>query len=188
MARLWARLVRSGWRGGLVPCLFALACHGTRDITRRALPERDVFIAMERDFQEFRSWGSLALPEAEAQGLTHRAGPGRVYANALPPVARPDFPVGTVLVKETVPDRLGRVRLLAMVKRGGGFNARGARGWEWFELEERSDHRVGIVWRGLGAPGGEEYGGDPDGTCNSCHGSGGAHDFVRSAALAPTRG
>ncbi len=42
-----------------------------------------------------------------------------------------------------------------MVKRGGGFNAEGAVGWEWFELTERDDESVAIKWRGVSAPSGE---------------------------------
>jgi hypothetical protein len=161
----------------------ALACGGPTPLERKALPERSVFIAMERDFQSFRSWGSALLPSAPAVSVTHPAGPRRVYINAFPPEPRADFPVGTLIVKETVPDAKGRVRLLGMVKRGGGYNRAGASGWEWFELEERYDWNVGIVWRGLSAPDGESYGGDPEGTCNSCHRRNASTDYVQSAAL-----
>ena len=59
----------------------------------------------------------------------------------------------------------------AMVKRGGGYNAQGASGWEWFELQNLTDGSGGvqIVWRGLGPPAGEVYGGDPNAGCNTCH-------------------
>ena len=70
----------------------------------------------------------------------------------------------------------------AMVKRGANFNALGARGWEWFELVE-GPRGVAINWRGLGAPDGEGYGGDPLGTCNSCHQMAAGNDFVLSEAL-----
>jgi hypothetical protein len=164
--------------------LLALGCNSDGDtLQHRRLPERAVFVAMERDFQDFRGWGSALLPEAPAIGVTHRPGPRRVFINALPPDARRDFPVGTLIVKETVPDAQGRVRLMGMAKRGGGYNHAGAPGWEWFELEERRDRSVGIVWRGLGAPDGESYGGDPEGTCNSCHRRHEATDFVQSVAL-----
>lgn len=163
--------------------LLALACDEGPALERKALPERPVFVAMERDFQSFRRWGSALLPQAPAIGVTHRPGPRRVYVNAFPPEPRADFPVGTLIVKETVPDAQGRVRLMGMAKRGGGFNQTGAPGWEWFELEERRDQTVGVVWRGLGAPDGESYGGDPEGTCNSCHRRHEATDFVQSVAL-----
>lgn len=75
-------------------------------------------------------------------------------------------------------------QLFAMVKRGGGYNAVGALGWEWFELAERKDGSVAIKWRGLSAPSGESYGNDPHGTCNACHERAKANDFVKSPALA----
>jgi hypothetical protein len=36
------------------------------------------------------------------------------------------------------------------------------------------------VWRGLNAPAGESYGGDPFGGCNACHELAAANDYVRS--------
>jgi hypothetical protein len=55
-----------------------------------------------------------------------------------------------------------------MVRRGGTYN-RQLPGWEWFEITPVDDHRSHIVWRGVGPPKGEEYGGDPNGSCNTCH-------------------
>jgi hypothetical protein len=152
-------------------------------IQRKVLPEREVFVAMERDFQGFRSWGSALLNVDEAQGVTHQQGQRRVYINAFPPLLTALFPTGTMIVKEAQADAEGRVRLFGMVKRGAGFNAGGALGWEWFELKERDDKSVGIAWRGLGAPDGEVYGGDPSGTCNTCHQQSAKGDFVQSRAL-----
>ncbi len=56
------------------------------------------------------------------------------------------------------------------MKRGGGYNS-GAPGWEWFDLALLDDASDGvrIVWRGVGPPAGETYGGDPAAGCNSCH-------------------
>jgi hypothetical protein len=68
-----------------------------------------------------------------------------------------------------------------MAKRGCGFNAAGARGWEWMELSETPDG-VTVVWRGLGPPAGEVYGGDPAG-CNSCHAACSDNDSVCSSPL-----
>jgi hypothetical protein len=148
---------------------------------RHALEERDVFIALERDFQNFRSWGSIELDAREA-GETHPAGPQRTYVNALPPADASEFPVGTMFVKDAVPEG-GERKLFGMVKRGADYNAKGARGWEWFELHERADESVAIKWRGLGAPAGEAYGGDPSGTCNTCHQRAFKNDFVRSSKV-----
>jgi hypothetical protein len=162
---------------------FALACRSDHHPERRDLPARPLYIAMERDFQNFRAWGSASVPDSPGEGQTHPKGARHVYVNALPTTGRSEFPVGTMIVKEAAPDGSGRVRLFAMVKRGGGFNASGASGWEWFELEEHAEQGVHILWRGLGAPDGESYGGDPEGTCNSCHRRGEHSDFVKSAAL-----
>lgn len=152
-------------------------------IARVALPAREVFVAMERDFQDFRRWGSEVLSAQEPQGITHPQGERRVYVNALPPNPSTHFPTGTIIVKAAAPDAEGRVRLFGMVKRGAKFNQSGAVGWEWFELKERSDKSVGIAWRGLGAPDGESYGGDPMGTCNTCHQRSAKSDFVMTPKL-----
>ena len=95
-----------------------------------------------------------------------------------------EFPVGTIIVKQARLAARPEGQLFAMVKRGGGYNLRGAVGWEWFELAEREDKSVAIKWRGISAPSGEEYGGDPHGTCNVCHSEAKANDFVKSPALA----
>lgn len=170
-------------------CVVACA---ERPPQRRDLPERAVFIALERDFEGFEHWGSVRIAEAKAAGETHPAGEHRVYVNALPAEGSTSFPVGTMMVKRASA-KVGiatsdagaaeREQYFAMVKRGGGFNAQGARGWEWFELKARADGTVGIAWRGLGAPTGESYGGDALGSCNSCHEMDVANDYVKSAAL-----
>lgn len=147
------------------------------------LPAAEPFIAFERDFQGFRRWPSIALPEREAQGLTHLDGRRTEFVNARPPAGASTFPVGTILVKEIDTGKRGHHQLFAMVKRGGGYNAQGARGWEWFELREREDGSVGVNWRGLNAPSGEGYGGDPAGGCNGCHEIAADNDFVRASAL-----
>src|SRR5262245_36586050 len=89
-------LMRGCWRGSrnmigtriwLWVCLFSCclpACDGHRPELRR-LPERRVFIALERDFADFRSWGSLPLATLPARGNTHAEGQHRVFINALPP-------------------------------------------------------------------------------------------------------
>lgn len=159
-----------------------LGC-GDRPPERFALPARTAFIALERDFQNFRDWGSVRLNGTQAEGMTHPSGERRAYVNALPAEAGQEFPVGTMIVQQTLPNDAGRVRLFGMVKRGAGYNEGGARGWEWFELKERDDGSPGIAWRGLGPPNGEEYGGDPSGTCNSCHQRARRNDFVQALSL-----
>jgi hypothetical protein len=65
------------------------------------------------------------------------------------------------------------------VKRGGDFNAAGAKNWEYFELQENP---VKYIWRGLGPPLGDTYGGDPNG-CNNCHEQCAANDYICSPKL-----
>jgi len=142
------------------------------------------FIALERDFQEFRTWTPIDLPERAPQGITHVAGKRREYISQRPPKGATSFPVGTIVVKELLTEAPEGHQIFAMVKRGGGYNARGAPGWEWFELRERLDRSVGIVWRGLSAPVGESYGGDPLGTCSNCHQLSVKNDYIRAGALA----
>jgi hypothetical protein len=78
--------------------------------------------------------------------------------------------VGTIIVKEIINDDPTQNDMVARVKRGGTYNARGASGWEWFELRSTSDGVAGILWRGVGPPAGESYLGNVDGGCNACHG------------------
>lgn len=149
------------------------------------LPEREIFIAMARDFAGFRDFGQLELGERPAQSETHPGGKLVVHLNSVPKHGAREFPVGTIIVKETVSGATGDAqskKIFAMVKRGGGFNAEGAKGWEWFELTE-SGGTVAIGWRGVGAPDGESYGGDPMGSCNGCHQMALHNDYVLSPAL-----
>ncbi len=149
--------------------------------------EAERFVAFERDFQGFRRWEGGAFEERPARGQAHHAGEQRFF------IRRPDsavragagggFAVGTVIVKEARLSARPEGQLFAMVKRGGGYNAEGATGWEWFELWEREDGSVAIKWRGMSAPSGEQYGADPHGSCNGCHREASASDFVMSSAV-----
>ena len=71
-----------------------------------------------------------------------------------------------------------------MVKCGAAYNRSGAPGWEWFELRERPVASLAFVWRGVNAPDGESYGGDPLGGCNLCHSLAKKNDFVKTTTLA----
>jgi len=142
------------------------------------------FVAFERDFQGFREWPGGAFEEKPARGQTHYAGDQRYFIHGPDRDEAREFPVGTIIVKQARIEARPEGQLFAMVKRGGDYNGKGARGWEWFELAEREDKSVGIKWRGVSAPNGETYGVDPHGTCNECHGTAKANDFVKSPALA----
>lgn len=137
------------------------------------------FIALSRDFADFTTWTHFDLP---ANGLAtgiHGAGLQTVFINQLPPAGATAFPAGTVLVKRMTN---GDPPIFAMVKRGGNFNAGGASGWEWFELQE-TQGEVSIVWRGEAPPdaGGDAYSAGI--TCNACHGVAAANDWVQSQPL-----
>jgi hypothetical protein len=154
--------------------LFALACSNSSGSGNAGMSnDSGVFIAFGSDFQDFHNWQSFDVTADAASGT----GAGTVhpdamlieYLNKAPPSGSTTFPVGTIIVKEgTDGDVIGR-QYFAMVKRGGGENADGAVGWEWFELRNLPDGSVGIVWRGVGPPAGEVYGGDPNAGCNTCH-------------------
>lgn len=159
------------------PLLVSFACWACQR------EEPTTFVALERDFQGFREWPGGAFEELPARGQTHYAGDQRYFIRGRPRIGA-EFPIGTVIVKQARLEARPEGQLFAMVKRGGEYNRAGAQGWEWFELAERPDGSVAIKWRGVGAPDGEQYGGDPHGSCNSCHQEAKANDFVRSPALA----
>jgi hypothetical protein len=142
------------------------------------------FIATPSTFAPFRTWTSFHDdgPPLDAGFPDSVLGPREQYINTEPPSGSTEFPVGTVIVEAR---ESGNMHILAGVKRGGGFNAAGAVGWEWFELTE-GDAGVDYQWRGVGPPPstGEEYGGDPNGGCNTCHEACGAsNDYVCSPKL-----
>jgi hypothetical protein len=187
----------------------ALSCG---EPTESASPD-DVFVAFAEDFRGYHSWQSFdvsktarAVPPEEspdagqadasagleaADGGEAEAGIEAIhvgkqvieYVKELPASGNDAFPVGTLIVKEST-DPGTEPRIFAMAKRGGSYNKR-APGWEWFELEGIGDDRDGvkIIWRGVGPPKGETYGGDPNGGCNGCHGACTRNDSVCSAPL-----
>lgn len=143
-----------------------------------AAPE--TFLAFTTTFADFRSWPAFHSDGPADDGTLPPdvLGPRTQYLRQLPPHGASEFPVGTVIVEAR---ESGAKKIFAGVKRGGGFNAGGAVDWEWFELSEGP---VTIVWRGVGPPIGDTYGGDPDGGCNACHAKCAGNDHVCSARLA----
>ena len=186
VARTWIPLLLAAVTATLSGCGRRNSDGGAAP-TQATVPRPEPFVAFERDFDGFRDWSRVDTGPANPQGITHIAGRRRVYVKARPPAGSgargATFPVGTVLIKEILEGAAEGHRIFAMVKRGGGYNAQGARGWEWFELAARPDDSLAIVWRGINAPQGEDYGGDPQGGCNDCHARAGRNDFVRSPGL-----
>jgi hypothetical protein len=149
-------------------------------------PPHHVFIALDRDFATFRQWERVDLGDEQIAG--HPAGHAYAYLNQRTRDAA--YPAGTMIVKAFEPSW----ELFAMAKRGGGFNDKGARDWEFFRLKLVSDTPV-IVSRGIFAfdpdsDGGVGYGSTGsvlDALCNSCHGTpeSAATDHVLTPALRP---
>ncbi len=143
------------------------------------------FVAMQADFASFASWEAIPLAQADTG---HVAGDRVVYINSRPSEGDDVFPIGTIFVKSIAWE--GGTDLHAMVKRGGGYNDDGARGWEWFELVESERGEPVILWRGETTPEPGSYR-DRDvdtaetvnGDCNVCHGAFSANDYVHSVAL-----
>jgi hypothetical protein len=132
-------------------------------------------IALASDFQSYETWESVVLPAVDG-GTAHSSEARTVFIKQRPPAGSTEFPVGTLIVKQM------QFNTLAMGKRGGSYNANGAKGWEWFDLERHSSGAVVIAWRGLGPPLGEAYG-KSSATCNDCHGSNGENDSVLTPEL-----
>ena len=154
----------------------------------------NVFIALDSDFASFRSWPTVALGSEPLPG--HPPGPRYGYLSHAAPRGATAFPVGTMIVKTIEPLDMPATswEVFAMAKRGGGFNANGARDWEFFRLRIVDDSPV-ILTRGIFAfdpdsDAGVGYGsgGSVLGQlCNSCHGipESAATDHVLSEALRP---
>ena len=165
--------------------LAGTGCGGAGDADPSA--EGGSFLAFASAFEGFRTWPSTPLGGTPIPESPHTSGPRVVYVNRAPAAGSTAFHVGTVIVKEFAGTAADPARIFAMVKRGGGFNSAGAAGWEWFELQATSaapESLVAIVWRGVGPPLGEIYGGDPNGGCNGCHAGARASDFVQTPGLA----
>ncbi|MFO0722455.1 MAG: hypothetical protein U1E65_01650 [Myxococcota bacterium] len=153
-------------------CLFA--CGGEEPTAMRP----SVFIAVASSFEGYPAFTHFSLSAGDEAGSVHTAGPRELYINALPPAGSTSFPVGTIIVKTVS----ATDQTFAMVKRGGGYNAVGATGWEWFELKSLPSG-LAILWRGITPPSGEHYSGTQGGACNDCHAAARDNDFVRSTAL-----
>lgn len=151
----------------------------------------DEYVAMQSDFADYASWTRFDI---EAETSSPGEGPRTVYISELPAASSASFPVGTRIVKvaETDPDPAAWL-MVAMAKRGGNYNADGAVGWEWFDIDPSSTGTPLIEWRGPVPPEGSGYEcalGDSDtgqdaaiGDCNTCHAAAWQNDYVMSDPL-----
>ncbi len=144
------------------------------------------FIALDRDFYGFQDWQSFDLGDTVIDSLP--IGRRRLFVSEMPPPGAIEFPIGTKLVKVFEDERPSTEwEIYAMVKRGGGFNGKGALGWEWFELQTDESGVPVTEWRGTEPPSGRTYrcvsvtSNSPD--CNACHLASQSNDYVNSQPL-----
>jgi hypothetical protein len=148
------------------------------------------FIAQVADFYGFCNWHSAAAtaPGDAGDGI-HGLGPLTVYWNKSPAHGSREFPVGTIILKESNQKDPSQRVVFAMVKRqprGTGFNAAdtgGADGWEWWSLTDLGNCSVERLWRGAYPPSTETYAGTTVGDCNGCHAAVEGNDYVWDTAL-----
>lgn len=164
----------------LLPLAWILGCAPSGDGGDGT--QTGTFLAFASSFAGFRHWESFQVPPGDGNTV-HTMGPRTEYLNQRPAAGSAEFPVKTIIVKETTTEALADRTVFAMVKRGGDYNAQGAAGWEWFELKNVDENTVDILWRGVGPPAGEKYGGDPNAGCNSCHLGAKDNDFVLSKSI-----
>jgi len=147
-------------------------------------PEGGVpFIAEASDFTGFHTWQSFAITTDIAPGDSHINGPRHVFINKDPPKGSAQFPVGTIIVKETDPGPVTQRTVFASVKRGGNYDPTGDKNWEWFSLQNLANGTDSILWRGPGPASGGVYGAGLLGGCNACHGGAAATDYVLTPQL-----
>ena len=146
------------------------------------------FVAFQSDFADYSSWPSWQVAD-DPVGTTHLTGPRWVFIDPEPPAGATEFPLGTVIVKEARNGNPEDWDIFGMVKRGAGYNAQGAHGWEWFELSLAAGEPA-ILWRGELPP--SEAGYEcvladgsiaESGDCNGCHAGSWMNDYVQDAAL-----
>jgi hypothetical protein len=148
-----------------LPLLLFVAC-----ATEEPAPAvSEPFIVLDRDLASFRDWMYFELDVTPLVPHDTIAAPRRIYVNRVPPPGNEPFPVGSILVKTVEEATYAEWSVHAMVKRGGGFNAQGAVGWEFFDIHMADDGVPVISWRGIGDTT------DPCGyhdtmSCNACHG------------------
>lgn len=160
------------------------------EVSVEAIVEPEVFIAFERDFADFTRWTAFDRGDDRVPP-THLGRTSTIYVDRAPPRGAARFPVGTRIVRVEQSDAApGEWEVHAMVKRGGGFNAEGARDWEFFELVlDATGRRPSIRWRGEGPADGDGYRAPEGGdllSCNHCHESAVDNDSVLSPVLALT--
>jgi hypothetical protein len=147
-----------------------------------------IFIAQQKDFQDFLSWQSFLVDAQGNNSPAHMGGKVTAYLNKVPPKGSATYPVGSIIAKTVEKGEKMKWEIHSMVKRGGEFNTQGAKGWEYLELQYNSDNIALILWRGEAPPVGHGYEAlTPLGTttmeCNGCHAGSKDTDFVMTPEL-----
>jgi hypothetical protein len=143
-----------------------------------------VFVSQIADFNGFCNWSSApATAPGDAGDGVHGLGPLTVYWKKAPPHGATEFPVGTIIVKESQDADAGARVAFAMVRRASqsAYNPAGG-GWEWWSLHDTGNCTFTELWRGPVSQGSDSYVGTPAGDCNGCH-SETTNDFVWDTAL-----
>ena len=171
------------------PLVFCACSSGSSDAgsaSDAGAAAEEVFIAQTGDFTNFCKWSSApATAAGDASDGVHGIGPLTVYWNKNPPHGATQFPVGTIILKESNQTDPSQRLAFAMVKRqarGTGFNTGGADGWEWWSVTDIGCN-VERLWRGTTPPSGESYANMPVGDCNGCHEQIVDNDYVWDSAL-----
>jgi hypothetical protein len=180
----------------LLLLVFCLSCDGT--------PQEGVFIALQRDFESFRTWKKFSFGDAPIEG--HPTGQRYGFVKEVLQPGQKAYPVGDIIVKtiETPPSPSPSPwpspvpeqnwDLFAMAKRGGNFNVDGAKNWEYFTLRINPDGVPVILARGIDASdvpgsGGHGYIGANGNIirCNGCHGDPtmAQYDYILNPELEP---
>jgi hypothetical protein len=152
-------------------------------------PDAGTFVAVLADVANYRSWHTIVIPSGETG-----EGDRTVYVNRLPPAGSRSFPVGTILIKESLVFGLHpSITVDGMVKHGGDYNLDGGQpfpdagsdggtaiGWAFMGLTPPDDAGAGvsILWQAPFPPPNAGYG-PTNGDCNGCHHDAQANDYVK---------
>jgi len=137
------------------------------------------FVATSADFANFRSWAEVAVNQGPdpALGTAHQGNDETVtrtiyIKDDASRGSNGEFPVGTLVVKDTRDAEGNTMEVTAMVKRGNNFNPDN-NDWEWFMLTPDGEiaEDNGMVMRGAALM---------QGMCGGCHTQAANQDFIFS--------
>jgi len=152
----------------------------TKDEDTEETPDNTLteYIADNNSFANFRSFTKVAENNGPdpALGMAHSGNDSTVtryiYFKDDASVSNGQYPIGTIIVKESKNTSGSVAEVTAMVKRGNNFDS-GGNNWEYFMLE--TDGKIAMDGSGMAMRGASLMGG----MCNSCH-SNAAIDYIFS--------